>query len=163
MTAFASGNAAIYSQRCYTPGKGVFMPDTSDDLIRTIVLRHVPDVQAIYLFGSHGTDDERADSDVDLALLLPHVQAKKAGPLALTPCCRDLEDALRKDIDLVNLRHVSTVFQHQIIFNSRLIHVGDRYAVDEFEMLTMSYYQKLNDERKEILEAFRETGRAYNV
>lgn len=33
----------------------------------------------------------------------------------------------------------------------------------EFEMLTLSLYQKLNEERKEILAAFRETGRAYFV
>lgn len=30
----------------------------------------------------------------------------------------------------------------------------DTRAPDEFEMRTLSYYQKLNEERREILEAF---------
>jgi hypothetical protein len=30
-------------------------------------------------------------------------------------------------------------------------------------MLTLSYYQKLNEERREILAAFAESGRAYDV
>jgi len=32
--------------------------------------------------------------------------------------------------------------------------------VDEFEMLTLSYYQKLNQERAGILEKFAKSGRA---
>ena len=40
---------------------------------------------------------------------------------------------------------------------------ADNDAVAEFEMLTLSYYQKLNEERQAILEAFHETGRAYAV
>jgi len=32
-----------------------------------------------------------------------------------------------------------------------------------FEMLTLSFYQKLNEERRDILEQFYQTGRAYDV
>ena len=39
----------------------------------------------------------------------------------------------------------------------------DQYAVDEFEMLTLSFYQKLNEERKELLDDFWKTGKVYNV
>ena len=46
-------------------------------IVRT-VLRHYPDTQAIYLFGSYGTENEWPDSDVDIALLLPPEQAKAA-------------------------------------------------------------------------------------
>jgi hypothetical protein len=35
--------------------------------------------------------------------------------------------------------------------------------VAEFEALTLSLYQKLNDERRDILAAFHATGRAYDV
>ena len=131
-------------------------------LIVRLALSHHPATQAIYLFGSYGTADQRPDSDVDIALLLPPVEAKQAGPLALGELHQQLSKALGRDVDLLNARLVSTVFQMAIIFGE-LLYCADRYAVDEFEMLTMSYYQKLNEERAEILAEFRRTGRAYPV
>ncbi|MGB3218855.1 MAG: hypothetical protein WBD79_15760, partial [Anaerolineae bacterium] len=64
-------------------------------------------------------------------------------------------------VDLVNGREVSTVFQKEIIRSGRRIYTADDNAVAEFEMLTLSYYQKLNEERAAILQVFRETGKAY--
>ncbi len=40
-------------------------------IIQTI-LKHYPEVQAIYFSGTYGTDDQWTDSDVDIALLLKH-------------------------------------------------------------------------------------------
>jgi predicted nucleotidyltransferase len=120
-------------------------------------------VQAIYLFGTHGTEYERPDSDVDIAVLLPHLEARQQPQLALTPCHTALSVALKKPVDLVNIRQVSTVFQNEIVNTGRRLSCVDEYAAGEFEMLTLSYYQELNEERKEILAAFRETGKAYNV
>lgn len=131
-------------------------------LIVQAVLAHYPNAQGVYLFGSYGTDDEWPESDVDIAVLLPPLEAKEVGGLALSALQLDLADALSRNVDLLNARLVSTVFQKAIIFGE-LLYCGDRYAVDEFEMLTLSYYQKLNEERAEILAAFRATGRAYAV
>ena len=132
-----------------------------DGIIR-IVLGHYPDIQGIYLFGSQGAGNAWPDSDIDIALLLPHEQAKIEKNLLISKCRFDLEDALHQKVDLLNARRVSTVFQKEIIYGD-LIYCGDRYAVDEFEMLTLSYYQKLNEERAGILDAFHKTGRAYTV
>lgn len=126
------------------------------------VLAHYPATQGIYLFGSFATADERADSDVDIALLLPPDEAERAGQLVLSDLHQQLSRTLGRDVDLLNARLVSTVFQKAIIFGE-LIYCADRYAVDEFEMLTLSYYQKLNEERAEILAEFQRTGRAYAV
>jgi uncharacterized protein len=93
---------------------------------------------------------------------LPHEQAKKEKNLILSECRFELERTLSKQVDLLNSRLVSTVFQKEII-GGRLIHCADLFAVDEFEMLVLSYYQKLNEERKGILESFYRTGRAYAV
>ena len=38
--------------------------------ITKMVLQYYPDAQAIYLFGSFGTEDEWPSSDVDVAVLL---------------------------------------------------------------------------------------------
>ncbi len=122
-----------------------------------------PDVQAVYLFGSHGTEAEWPDSDIDLAILLPPRRAKTTTAVELNACRALLSEQTRKDVDLVNIRRVSTVFQKEITTTGRILYCADQYAVDEFEMLVISYYQKLNEERREILEEFAKTGRAYPV
>lgn len=134
----------------------------SDELVRT-VLADYPHTQAIYLFGSYGTDDEWPSSDVDVALLLPPAQAKQVGSLMMSPLRVALESLLRRKVDLINLRRVSTVLQKEIIFADRRVFCADRYASDEFEMLVLSYYQKLNQERQGILDKFEKTRRAYPV
>jgi predicted nucleotidyltransferase len=134
----------------------------TNEIIRTIVDAY-PATQAIYLFGSYGTEYENQTSDVDIALLLPHDMAKQVGSLALSKLRVDLEGLVRRDVDLINLRLVSTVFQKEIIAAERRVYCADEAAAAEFEMLVLSFYQKLNEERREILEAFFESGRAYDV
>jgi predicted nucleotidyltransferase len=139
------------------------MNEEERDTIARIVREYYPSTQAVYLFGTFGTPDERADSDVDIAVLLPYSDARLNPNLMLTPCHHALADTLGKAVDLVKARCVCTVFQKEILQSGRLIFSGDENAVVEFEMLTLSFYQKLNEERKGILEAFEETGRAYDV
>ncbi len=131
-------------------------------MVRKIVetiLEYYPATQAIYLFGTYGTADERADSDVDIALLLPHDDCKGNPQFAGSDCQFRLEDILEREVELLSLRKLSTVFQKEVVMNGRLIYCGNRHAVDEFEMLTLSFYQKLNEERADILRAIRETGK----
>ncbi|MBN2012088.1 nucleotidyltransferase domain-containing protein [candidate division KSB1 bacterium] len=131
--------------------------------IINIITNHYPNVQAIYLFGTYGTDDEWQDSDIDIAVLLPHETAKKLASLVMSDCRWELERELHKNIDLINIRCVSTVFQTEIISANRKIDCRDTRAADEFEMLTLSYYQQLNFERKEILEEIKTTGKVLNI
>ena len=133
------------------------------DVIIKTSLKYYPDLQAIYLFGTYGTDEEWPDSDVDIALLLPWEKAKEAGSLMMNDLRFELESLLNKDVDLINLRDVSTVLQKEVIVAGRRIYRVDEYATDEFEMLVLSYYQKLSEERRDILQSFFETRRAFNV
>lgn len=136
---------------------------TAYHLIIRIILEYYSATQAIYIFGTYGTPNEWPDSDVDIAVLLPHEQARQQPQLMLTPCHYALADALKKRVDLLNAREVSTVFQKEIIEHGRRVYCADDEASAEFEMLTLSLYQKLNEERKAIIESFMETGRAYAV
>jgi len=128
-----------------------------------IIKGFYPSLQGIYLFGSYQTDREWPDSDVDVAILFPPDIAAKETNLVFSDCKFKLEEFLKKDVDLINLRLASTVFQFQIVTTGRLILSSDQRAVAEFEMLTLSYYQKLNEERSGILQEFYKTGKAYNV
>jgi|SRR3990170_1058494 len=129
-----------------------------ETIVKT-VLRFYPEVEAIYLFGSYLTPDQQQDSDVDIAVLFPHERAKLLKNLAMSDCRDALENVLKRTVDLINMRTVNTVFQNEIIQHGRIIYQQNEYAVDEFEMQVMSSYQKLNEERAEILEDILETGR----
>ena len=133
------------------------------DAITKTVLEYYPNVQGVYLFGSYMTADEWPDSDVDIALLLPPAEAKKERSFAMSECSLALARVLNKDVDLLNARAISTVFRNEIISKGRLLYCADRYAVDEFEMLTMSYYQKLNEERADIIASALADGRFINI
>jgi predicted nucleotidyltransferase len=128
-----------------------------------LILKNYPQTQAIYLFGSYGTENEWPNSDVDIAILLPHDNAKRVGYLGLSVMRVDLEQLLGRDVDLVNLRLASTVFQKEVTMADRRIYCADTYAADEFEMLVLSLYQKLNEERADVLEEGLIDGRFYNV
>lgn len=127
-----------------------------------IVLSHYPETQAVYVFGSYGTAGEWPDSDIDVAVLLPPAQARKAGNLMYSRCRFDMARALGREVDLVNARLVTTVFQTQIISGDQ-VYVSDRYAAAEFEMLVLSFCQRLNEERRGILADFRRTWRAFEL
>jgi predicted nucleotidyltransferase len=129
-------------------------------LVQRILLA-LPETQAIYLFGSAAAGRIRDDSDVDVAVLLPHERAKEVGSLALSDLAFDLMKALRRDVDLINLRLASTVLQKQVIENGIVLFCADEYAQDEFEMLTISFYQKLNEERAGILQSLKESRGVY--
>jgi predicted nucleotidyltransferase len=133
-----------------------------DEIIRA-TLKFYPDVQAIYLFGSYGTEDERQDSDADIALLLPPELAKNTKNLIISPLHDELEALLKKKVDLLNLRYISTVFKKEVVMTGRCIYTGDWYAVEEFEMLTISFYQKLNQERAEVLAEGLRSGKFYDI
>lgn len=132
--------------------------EENNKIINTILAHH-PATQAIYLFGTFGTDFHREDSDVDIAILLPPKEAKDTKRLPFSDLSYDLETLLEREADLINLRHVPTVLQKEVIAADRRIYCADNYAADEFEMLTLSYYQKLNEERAEIIKDALVTGR----
>ena len=133
-----------------------------EEIITKTVLEHFPAVQAIYLFGSAGQHLERPDSDLDIALLLPFSATTSGPTLYFTDCHGALEARLGKKVDLLSARHASTVFRKEIIAGE-LLFCQDAFAREEFEMLALSAYQRLNLERGEILAAFSRTGRAFNV
>ena len=125
----------------------------TDVIVRTI-LEHNPTTQAVYLFGTYGTADGWPDSDVAIAILLPPDEARRQTHVMLTPCHYALADALGKPVDLLNARDVSTVFQNEIIESGRRNYCADENAAAEFEMIPLSYYQRLNEQRREILKFF---------
>ena len=63
----------------------------------------------------------------------------------------DLSLSTSKKIDLIQLRTVSTVFQHEIFTKGSGFMFQVRASVMIMRLLIWSLYQKLNEERAEIL------------
>lgn len=111
------------------------------------LLSFFPALQAAYLFGSYGTEFEREESGIDVAVLLPPGQANTIGQETLLACASQLARELGKSVDLVNLRRVDTVFQRRILETGRVMFCADTHATQLFEMMTISAYQKLQEEQ----------------
>jgi predicted nucleotidyltransferase len=131
----------------------------SYNAIARTVKYYYPDIEAIYLFGSFGTDEEKENSDLDIALLFPLPKAKMIKDLIMSDCYYALSEILARTVDIINLRTANTVFQHEIIYEGRIIYMQNEYSVDSFEMLVISLYQKLNDERAGIIQEILKNGK----
>jgi uncharacterized protein len=134
-----------------------------DTFIVNSIKKEFSSVQAIYLYGSYGDNSQRPESDVDIALLLPHDEAKKTGSLAFSDIRFRLEQELKHAVDLINQRIVPIVLQKEVITSGRCLYCIDQTSRDTYEMHVLSLFGKLNEERKEILQDFYRTNRAYNI
>ncbi len=132
-------------------------------IIAPILAAH-PNTQAIYLYGTWGTEHQRPDSDVDIAVLLPHKTAHAVDFWAWCGLSVVVARAAKVErADLINLRTAPVILRKEIIAAERRIYCADEYATDEFEMLTLSFYQKFNEERREFVANGLKTGRFYDV
>ena len=134
----------------------------TETIIRLVQEFH-PGIQAIYLFGSHADGTDQPESDVDIALLLPHKEAGTTGNMSQSDLRFSLEKELKRTVDLINLRQVSTVFQNEISNTGRCLSCPDQYEKEYFEMMVLSYYCKLNEERSDILESILKSKRIHNI
>jgi uncharacterized protein len=135
-------------------------PRKLDAIVRSVTSAY-PEVEGIYLYGSTAREESSQESDVDVAVVLPGASARTAGSLALSDLRFRLEDVLRHPVDLVNARAAPVVLQKEIIATGIPIYTGDPTGLQRYEMIVLSLYGKLNEERRGILEDFASTGRAY--
>ncbi len=134
--------------------------------VSTVVQEHVliegirsemPDVVAIYLFGSAAAGELRADSDIDLAVL-PNASLPVARRWSLAQA---LAVSAGRDVDLVDLRSASTVMRAQVVSTGKRLYCANKSLCSEFEDRVYSDYARLNEERQHILDDIRERGRIY--
>lgn len=124
---------------------------------RASVLSALPDVVAVYVFGSAATGHHGPGSDLDLAVL----GSRPLPARDLYELARSLEVALGTDVDLVDLMTASTVLKYEVITQGRRIHCVDANTVIVFEARCLSEYGRYRDGIASLLDAVHETGQAY--
>jgi predicted nucleotidyltransferase len=113
----------------------------------------LPGLLAIYLFGSHASGDSNADSDLDLAVLLPGT----ADPLLIWRLSGELADIADVPVDLVDLRAASTVMQHQIVTKGQRLWARSLEA-GLFEAFVLSEKTALDTARAGLLQDIQKEG-----
>lgn len=131
--------------------------ERDDQTAVTVIRSAVPDLIAIYLFGSSVAGEQWPESDVDLALLA----STTLDPVVRFDLQERLAAALHQAVDLVDLRAASSVMAIQVIGRGRLLLDADASARGQFEDLTYGTYTRLNEERRGILERVAAEGSVY--
>lgn len=121
-----------------------------------ILQARVPDLLAVYAFGSLIQHTAGPDSDLDLAVLV----GGYADQQMLWELSGDLADVAGCPVDLLDLRAASTVMQYQIITH------GERWwALDVqaalYEAAILSEKTELDSARAGLLEDIQTRGRVY--
>lgn len=75
-----------------------------------------------------------------------------------------LTQALKGEtIDLADLRQSDTVFAAHVVCEGEAVYVSDDAARQQYEMLALANYARLNEERQGILQDIRQRGTIYRA
>lgn len=121
-------------------------------------LKNKLDPEFIYLFGSFARGEAREDSDIDLAIYTN----KKIDAYDLFIMANQLSFKVKRDVQIVNLKDIDTVFAAQIVGNKEELYSEDEILKANYDIRTFKDYAKLNEERKIILDAIERDGRIYD-
>ncbi len=109
--------------------------------------KKIPELQALYLFGSYADGTATNKSDIDIAYL----SIKTLAPSTRWELSQELASLISCDVDLVELAQTNTIFRYQIISTGERIY-GTGYEVENFETLSYSFYLRFQEERKPIVD-----------
>lgn len=111
----------------------------------------------IYLFGSFAKGEGREDSDIDLAIYTD----KTVDDYKLFLLANNLSFEVKRDVQIVDLRDISTVFSAQIVGTKEVLYSEDELLMANYDIRIFKDYAKLNEERKIVLEAIERDGKVY--
>ena len=112
------------------------------------LLKEKLNCEVIILFGSYARGDQRPDSDVDIAIKTKKEISKKE----IFELTQELEQLLKKDVDLVDLNAISDSFRYEILMNGQILYCEDNYQFDLYKLDMFREYLELNESRKDIIQ-----------
>ncbi|MDR4485713.1 MAG: nucleotidyltransferase domain-containing protein, partial [Nitrospirales bacterium] len=127
------------------------MKDEKLELAVAYLKQNVPGLLVVYRFGSEAQGTARPGSDIDLAVLAQYPLV----PNTLVELQQGLAVILHRDVDLIDLRAISTVMQMQVLSTGECLFSGDDRARELYEMVVYASYARLNEERAGILDDVR--------
>ncbi len=132
------------------------LTDEQLNIIKTFLVQAL-DPFLIILFGSASAGQLRPDSDVDIAFL----RDGDTDSYQLFSLSQQLADLLGRDIHLIDLNLASTVLQAQVVGKGQVIWDEEPNRRQEFFILVLKKYARLNEERAPVLAKIKERGTIY--
>lgn len=111
----------------------------------------------IYLFGSFAKGEGREDSDIDIAIYTD----EEINGYDLFIISNKLSFEVKRNVEIVDLKQIDTVFASQIVGNREELYCEDEIVKGNYNIRVFKNYAKLNEERKVILDAIERDGRIY--
>ncbi len=150
--------SAVSSSKLYNEekdGDSMLNKVTLQQLIKTI--NEQLNTDFIILFGSFAKGTAREDSDIDLA----YFSDQKLSSYERFTLAGDLAAIAGREVDLVDLKQIDTVFTMQIFSEGVPIYIKDDNEFTRQKMRAYSMYAALNEQRASIIEAIKERGSVF--
>ncbi|PHS36779.1 MAG: nucleotidyltransferase [Sulfurovum sp.] len=125
----------------------MYIAISQKEIIIDMLKKEIPELQALYIFGSYADGTATSSSDIDIAYLTVDVLT----PTQRWDISQKLAILLSHDVDLIELKETNTVFRYQILSKGTRI-FGEGYEVESFETLAYSFYLRFQEERKPIMD-----------
>ncbi len=117
----------------------------------SLIKQAVPDLKAVYLFGSRASGKARPDSDYDVAVLAAEPLEGKEAFFRLQLELASLTDS---GVNLVDLQSLPIVLQFEVLRGRKRLFCADRVFCVDFESGILSDYQRFAQERQVVLDTF---------
>lgn len=127
-----------------------------DQAVR-IVRQLMPNILAIYVYGSMARGDNHASSDIDLGILLP--RGERIPDLLLLNS--ELCEKLLCEVNVVDLRRVGNILRKEVLTDGIALYAKDADALLGWEAEAMSEYAEHASRIKDIVQQVAETGVGY--
>jgi uncharacterized protein len=136
------------------------LPDSTAELdaerreaLVEVVRRAVPDIDAIYLFGSVARGRSRPGSDVDVALLLP--PGRELSPSDFLATMAELESLTHRAVDLSVLdTRTQLVHAKEVVTTGVCLFARSQKRIRGFEMQVLSEYARFLEDRAPVEAAY---------
>ncbi|WP_339195807.1 nucleotidyltransferase domain-containing protein [Solibacillus sp. FSL R5-0449] len=124
-------------------------------LINLIQTKINPDF--IILFGSFAKGTNRDDSDIDLA----YFSKEQLSSYERFLLAGELAEMAGREVDLVDIKQLDTVFTIQIFSQGIPIYIQDENEFTRQKMRAYSMYATLNEQRAAVIESIKERGSVF--
>ena len=143
------GKKGVTVLPAFTPGLDAGLRKALLEVVR----RCVPDIDAIYLFGSVARGRTRPGSDVDVALLLP--PGRKLSPDELLATMSELECLTHRTADLSVLNtQTQLVHAKEVVTTGVCLFARSQERIRAFEMQVLSKYARFLEDRAPVEAAY---------
>ncbi len=125
-------------------------------IIKETILEKI-DCEAILLFGSYARGTQNTESDIDIAIKsVKEISKKEIFNIRL-----ELEETIKKEVDLINLDTINDDFRYEILMNGKILYCQNQLKFELYKLDMCQEYFDLNESRQAIIERIKNGGKIY--